>query len=180
MTTMPPDPQQPGGIPGGYQQPPPGPNYGGAPGYPPVPGYLPPGQQYGGMRPPLASWGLRVGATLVDGLVAFAAFLPFLIIGGAAGSFGLIMLGYLAMFGVWIWQMVKQGETGQTIGKKALNIKLLREADGQPVGAGMSIARYFIHFVDGMPCGVGYLWPLWDEKKQTFTDKIMTTVVVTT
>jgi uncharacterized RDD family membrane protein YckC len=25
---------------------------------------------------------------------------------------------------------------------------------------------------------VGYLWPFWDDKKQTFADKIMRTIVV--
>ena len=25
---------------------------------------------------------------------------------------------------------------------------------------------------------VGYLWPLWDDKRQTFADKIMRTIVI--
>jgi uncharacterized RDD family membrane protein YckC len=31
--------------------------------------------------------------------------------------------------------------------------------------------------LDGF-CYVGYLWPLWDDKRQTFADKILGTVVV--
>ena len=46
------------------------------------------------------------------------------------------------------------------------------------IGAGLAFARIFVHAVDQLPCYVGYLWPLWDPKKQTFTDKILTTVVV--
>jgi hypothetical protein len=46
------------------------------------------------------------------------------------------------------------------------------------VGAGLSIGRYFVHVLDALPCYVGYLWPLVDEKKQTFADKILKTVVI--
>ena len=34
------------------------------------------------------------------------------------------------------------------------------------------------HVLDSLPCYLGYLWPLWDAKRQTFADKIMSTVVV--
>jgi len=35
-----------------------------------------------------------------------------------------------------------------------------------------------VHIVDGLSLFIGYLWPLWDKKRQTFADKIMSTVVV--
>jgi hypothetical protein len=34
--------------------------------------------------------------------------------------------------------------------------------------------------VDGAICYLGYFWPLWDNKRQTWTDKIMSTVCVPT
>ncbi len=43
---------------------------------------------------------------------------------------------------------------------------------------GAAIGRAFVHIVDSIPCDIGYLWPLWDSKNQTFADKIMGTVVV--
>ena len=43
------------------------------------------------------------------------------------------------------------------------------------IGFGLSVVRYFAHFLDAI-CYIGYLWPLWDDKRQTFADKIMTTV----
>ena len=86
--------------------------------------------------------------------------------------------GYLGAFAFFFWQLVVQGQTGQTIGKKQMGIKLLREQDGQVVGGGLSIGRYFVHIVDSLPLYLGYLWPLWDAKKQTFADKILQTVVV--
>ena len=52
------------------------------------------------------------------------------------------------------------------------------EADAAPIGPGRSFLRQVAHILDALPCYLGYLWPLWDSKRQTFADKIMTTVVV--
>ena len=96
----------------------------------------------------------------------------------SGGSAVATLLGGLISLGLWIWNRgMKQGGTGQSIGKKVLNIRLLKEADGQPVGVGMALLRDIVHIVDGF-FYLGYLWPLWDAKKQTFADKILTTLVV--
>ncbi len=42
----------------------------------------------------------------------------------------------------------------------------------------MSFVRAILHILDALPCLIGYLWPLWDSKRQTFADKIMGTVVI--
>jgi uncharacterized RDD family membrane protein YckC len=185
--TTPPDPfaapggepqgQQPGyGAPtGGYGQPP---AYGAPPSATSPYGQAP---ATGWQGPPLAGWGSRVGAALVDGLIA--AVIEGVgvglgaLIGGALGAL-LVGLGYLGAFAFTLWNLVQQGNTGQTVGKKALNLRLLREQDGQVVGIGTSIGRYFVHFLDAIPCLIGYLWPLWDAKNQTFADKILKTVVI--
>ena len=70
------------------------------------------------------------------------------------------------------------GSTGASPGKRLMGIKVVKEIYGQVIGGGMGIAGSFIHIIDGIPCYVGYLWPLWDAKKQTFTDKVMSTVVL--
>ncbi|MBT2493841.1 RDD family protein [Streptomyces sp. ISL-96] len=139
-----------------------------------------PGMPYSGM-PPYAHWGLRFVAILVDVLVIMVPY-SLVFVGGAMGdSFGAILavIGFLAAIGVGIWMLVQEGKTGQTIGKKAMGIRLLREADGQPLGVGMAFVRRLAHFLDSIPCiPLGYLWPLWDDKKQTFADKICSSVVV--
>ncbi|GHA14879.1 hypothetical protein GCM10010372_13190 [Streptomyces tauricus] len=182
-------PQQPQGQPGyGYpQQAPQGVPPQAGYGYPQQPGQQYPGypdpqqQMYGG-RPPYAHWGLRFLATLVDGLVLLLAYVP-AVIGAAMGSdsaaagiLGLISI--VAIFGVAIWMLVQEGKTGQTVGKKALGIRLLREIDGQPMGVGMAFVRRLAHFLDSIACYLGWLWPLWDDKKQTFADKVCSSVVV--
>ena len=43
--------------------------------------------------------------------------------------------------------------------------------------AGMALVRDLAHIVDGF-FYLGYLWPLWDATRQTFADKICSTVVL--
>lgn len=175
--------QQPQGQPGyGYPQQapqgvPPQQGYG----YPQQPGgqYPPQQQMYGG-TPPYAHWGTRVLATLVDSLVLLVAYIP-AVIGAAIGdTVGVILslIGFAVIIGVVIWMLMQEGKTGQTIGKRTMGIRLLRESDGQPLGVGMAFVRRLAHFLDGAACYIGYLWPLWDDKKQTFADKVCSTVVV--
>ena len=171
--TTPNDPNQPP-VPG---QPPaePTPGYGSPAGYGAPAGYggppaMPPAA-YGGAE--LAPWGSRVLAALID---YFAPFIIAAILIQISITLGVI--AYLAAFAWVIWNKVQEGNTGQSLGKKQAGTRLLREADGQVVGAGAAIGRWLLHIVDGIPCYLGYLWPLWDAKKQTFADNIMSTVVV--
>ncbi|MEA2715823.1 MAG: hypothetical protein QOI56_881 [Actinomycetota bacterium] len=136
--------------------------------------------------PPLASWGQRVGAYLVDALIGAAigavGWLLYAILGTVSDALGVffLVLGYIASIGFQIWNYVRQGNTGQTIGKGVLNIRLVRLDGVEPPGVGLSIGRWFLHIVDALPCYLGFLWPLWDDKRQTFSDKILNTVVVVT
>lgn len=179
--------EQPYGPYGAGEQPYGQPSYGqpaygqaayGQPGYG-APGYGPPILGY-------ASWLQRVGAYIIDSLVT----MPFVLLaalvglsmnpGGNAPVFSLafiilIFLGMvLAMYNRWF-----NGGKGQTWGKKAMGIHLVDMATGQPIGAGKAFVRDVLHyFVDGLLCHIGFLWPLWDDKRQTLGDKIMDTVVV--
>ena len=154
MTTPPPPPPPPGG----YGPPPPG--------YGPPAGAAPVGQY--------ASWGLRVQSALIDW------FGPFLVAGILLQiNRPLGFLVYLAALGWALYNAYLQGQTGQSTGKKQAGTRLVHAQTGQFIGGGAGIGRAFVHIVDGIPCYLGYLWPLWDAQKQTFADKIMTTVVVT-
>lgn len=135
-----------------------------------------------GPRTDYAHWGLRAAGSLIDFAPIFV--LPILgaIIATNANSLigGIISgVGYLAGIGWTVYnRWIKMGTTGQSLGKKMVNTKLVRESDGQPIGPLMAFVRDLCHNLDGWVCGLGYLWPLWDEKKQTFADKILSTVVV--
>ncbi len=166
---MPEDPfAAPGAAPSGagdlpaYGQPP----YG-APPWSASPSTLP---AAGWQGPELASWGRRVGGALIDGLISLAVQV---VLGLASRSLAQVVgLAVLLFFGYLT------GTTGQTPGRRAMGITVLREADGQVLGAGAGIGRAFLHIFDALSLGLGYLWPLWDPKKQTFADKIIHSVVV--
>ena len=166
-----------------YGQPTPPPAYG-QPGYGQAPygqapyGQAPYGQPgYGYPQQPAsayANWGQRVVSSLIDtapGLVLGAIF-------GAARVPALAILFYIAGIAWAFYNAWQGGATGQSVGKKAMGIRLLNEENGQSIGGGLGIGRYLLHVVDGVPCYLGYLWPIWDAKRQTFADKILHTVVV--
>ena len=188
------DPNQPGygqQPPQPYGQPPP---YGtpAQPGYPPAPaagGYVAdqPGYYMGRQ---LANWPQRVAAYLIDNLIALIpAFLAVLLFSGSgpgetanAGAALVAFLLYLVSLGMWIYnRAIQAGRTGQSWGKQVLSLRLVRMADGQPMGGGMAFLRDLLHILDGLVCllCIGFLWPIWDARRQTlFGDKIMNTVVL--
>ena len=133
-----------------------------------------------------AHWGKRVGATVIDSLILLAAYIPALIGAGLASDPGtagmgtvLTLIGLVLYIGVFVWNVcIKQGSTGYTVGKGVMGIKLVKAETGQPIGGGMSFVRQLAHILDGLPCYLGFLWPLWDAKRQTFADKIIGTYVI--
>jgi uncharacterized RDD family membrane protein YckC len=183
---------------------PPPPPQGGA--YPPQGGGYPP--QGGGYPPPWGAgaigtlprqaytpWIMRVGALLIDGLITSVIVIigaVALVVGPrssdcdssgscAPGAVTLIVfwLAVLAALAFSIWNYgYRQGTTGSSVGKSVAKFKVVSEMTGQPIGFGPSIARQLAHLLDNLFCHLGYLFPLWDAKRQTFADKIMKTVCV--
>ena len=123
----------------------------------------------------LSSWGKRLAGGAIDNLAPGFVQIALLNVTGARVVDLLVQLAYLVFI---FWNLVRQGNTGQTVGKSVVGIKLVREADAQAVGVPLSIGRYFLHIIDALPCLVGYFNPLWDAKRQTFADKIVNTVVI--
>lgn len=166
MSTFPPPPEQPPS--GGFPPPPPP---GG--GYAPPPGVQQPAQWQG---PPLADFGKRVQAAIIDwfGPNIVAVFVSIAI----SSSLGTLLS--LAALGWGLYNAYLAGESGQSFGKKQAGITLVKASDGQFIGGMMGIVRSFAHVVDGIICYIGFLFPLWDPKKQTLADKIMGTVVIET
>jgi uncharacterized RDD family membrane protein YckC len=142
-----------------------------------------------------ADWLTRVLASLLDGVVVVAPLLVgqvlLVVSGGSAFStnfeepstWGVVAygVGVLAMVALGIWNiLIRQGRTGQSLAKSWIGIKIVREADQSIIGVGATFLRQLAHILDALPCFLGYLWPLWDAKRQTFADKIMGTVVIST
>lgn len=122
-----------------------------------------------------ANWGQRVGSYLIDAVPVVIL----VIIGAATRNFAIVLLFDLAALvvsGYNRWYL--GGTTGQSWGKKALNLKLVGDSTGAPIGAGLAFARDICHILDSLACYIGWLFPIWDAKRQTFADKILSTVVV--
>ncbi|BDH08247.1 MULTISPECIES: RDD family protein [Streptomyces] len=167
-------PQAPQGVPPqpgyGYPQAPPVPQQAGY-GYPQQPGY-------GYQQPQYANWGQRFLSRLIDTICYMVVYVPLVVIGAKAEIPALALIGFLFMIGFLIYQVIQEGKTGQTIGKKIVGTRTLKEDTGQPLGGGMAFVRQLAHILDGLPCYLGYLWPAWDSKSQTFADKVCGSIVI--
>lgn len=191
-----PTPAQPERTPGS----PPGQSWQQAPPPPAGYGYAPGPAVYGqptGPEPPYAHWIYRVGGFLVDWLI----FVLPVTIGSAVANlsgtqtvdeFGVVettnvpawavivsLVLFAASIAIFVWNIcLRQGRTGQSLGKQLVGTKLVSAQTGQPIGGGMAFVRYLCHIIDALPCYIGYLWPLWDRQRQTFADKIVGTFVI--
>jgi len=71
---------------------------------------------------------------------------------------------------------------GATPGKKLLAIKIVRD-NGEKINYPHAFIRYLASFISALSIfifGLGYLWMIWDKRKQTWHDKIAGTIVVKT
>jgi uncharacterized RDD family membrane protein YckC len=157
---------------------------------------------------PLASWGKRLGAALIDGLViGIPSYVLMAIVGfsafqtadfetdqfgnvisvGEPRSFILVLfvgLGIVFALGVAYAVYFNGSEKGQTVGKMALKIQVRDENTGGPIGYGRAFVRWLVTLVLLAACWVpglvDALFPLWDPKRQTIHDKAASSLVVDT
>lgn len=95
------------------------------------------------------------------------------------GQLSYLLLGVLVPLAYLVWNYgYRQGITGQSVGKSVMRFQVVSEKTWHPIGFGMSLVRQLAHVFDQVICYIGYLLPLWDAKRQTLADKIMTTVCV--
>jgi len=151
-----------------------------------------------------ASWPLRVLAGLIDRLTPLLIVIvggwvqyatraanclpqderyslgPYCSTGNSVLGVSVWVLALTAALGFVIWNVGFLQGRGASIGKRALKIRLLGEHTGKPIGSGRALLRQCAHLADAAFCYIGYLFPLWDHKKQTLADKIVKTVCLRT
>ena len=169
------------------------PPYGGPP-----PGYTPYGS--GAAAPSnYASFGARLGALLIDGLVGAIFSIPGDIaffagprhltactVNGeanlcrvpTAATFGLAILLWLIGSIAFLVLYCKKVSAGQSWGQGVTGIRIVDANSGQNLSPGRVFGRQVARIVSGFCCYLGYLWMLWDGKKQTWHDKIVSTIVI--
>ncbi len=122
-----------------------------------------------------ASFGIRFVALLIDTiLLGIIGYVIALILGQALGTVVQILLG------LGYYAYLEGSPSGQTIGKRAMNIRVIDFSTGGPIGPTRALVRYLGRILSSIPCLLGYFWMLWDSEKQTWHDKIAQTVVVPT
>jgi len=131
-----------------------------------------------------ASFGKRFAAALVDGvLLAVVNSAVGFMFGAAAYSADspeIASLGSLAgMVIAWVYYVVFTATKGQTLGKMAMKIRV----QNLDTAANLTWVEAFLRevvgkFLSAVALLLGYLWMLWDPKKQTWHDKLGKSVVV--
>jgi uncharacterized RDD family membrane protein YckC len=157
---------------------------------------------------PLASWGTRLGAWFIDGLIlTVPAVLVFGVLGVGALGIGdddngtsfWVLVGS-ALLGVVIFAvlaliyapttMARQGEhNGQTWGKQLLGIRVVRDS-GEPmtfwwaalreVGIKGLAVGIASTIIPFIPWFLNFFWPLWDDENRALHDMVVSTHVVRT
>ncbi len=122
---------------------------------------------------PRAGFWQRVGASIVDALVLCVPAIIFFIVFDLGIAYALTLL-----IGIGYFVYFEGGPTGQTLGKKALGIRVIDARAGGPIGYGRAFLRYIVEAIFSGILLLGYLWMLWDREKQTWHDKAATSVVV--
>jgi uncharacterized RDD family membrane protein YckC len=150
-----PDPAQPGSSGYGYQQ----------------QGY---GYSYGPVSNYSGFW-RRAGAFLLDEIIIGVVGSVLAGLSGDNGAIGLLNL----VLGIAYFSIL-EGTRGQTIGGMAANVRVVDADTGALIGIPRAIVRNIARILSGLVFGLGYLWMLWDARKQTWHDKIASTVVVRT
>ncbi|SPT50477.1 RDD family protein [Actinomadura madurae] len=210
-----PPPAAGSGRPGGpLPQAPPVPGYG-PPGVP-QPGAPYPGGPYpGGPQDMLAGRGARLGAGILDSILISVVAMPAVLfsirwdkmqesvesnqpITDPMDVYNIprLLTGYAIVFVLsFAYFTVLHAKTGQTLGKKACGIRLVKASDQSAVTWGQVIGRqgfiYAISITTGVlnllsPAAgilgiVGLLdvaWILWDDRRQALHDKVAKTIVV--
>jgi uncharacterized RDD family membrane protein YckC len=137
--------------------------------------YVTPPVSPSGPTGPRASFLVRLGASLIDGVLLFVVSVILGAVAGRTGGWAISIAVGIAYFGFF------EGSTsGQTIGKKALGIRVIDYRTGGPIGFGRAVLRFFARYLSALPCLLGYFWMLWDKERQTWHDKLISDVVVPT
>lgn len=128
-----------------------------------------------------ANVGYRILAFLIDFFIFFLITMVFGIFFGEPNEDGTgfhfsglpALVMFLVAFGLW---PISEGITGQTIGKRIFNIKVVN-TNYKPIGIGQAFGRFFLGIVDYMLL-IGIIIALINKKNQRIGDMVANTIVV--
>jgi uncharacterized RDD family membrane protein YckC len=124
---------------------------------------------------PRASFWTRFVAAFVDGILLGVVYAILIAAIGQGAAYAIYLIGSAAYFTYF-----EGSASGQTIGKRAMKIRVIDFGGGGSIGYGRAFVRWIGRFVSSIIILLGYLWMLWDKEKQTWHDKFANAVVVPT
>jgi uncharacterized RDD family membrane protein YckC len=156
-------------------------------------------EEFGGVAPyPYAAFWKRAVAFVIDSVVAAicvlapaSALVAIALANGESGGeyTGLAILLLALVFSpLWFVYWYVATALGGGWGKRICGIRIIRISSGERPGWAFSVLRVVVQFgvwgLNVIPLFgtaaalVGYLWPLWDDNRQTWHDKAAGTIVV--
>ncbi|MCA1846153.1 MAG: RDD family protein [Actinobacteria bacterium] len=156
--------------------------------YGPPPSAYPPAGPTGGEGPvdglgrPLAAWGQRVAAFVIDEIFIFVVTYCAVFAFGLRQRFTGVLLS-LALAAAY-FAILNGSAAGQTFGKRVVGIAVRDGTTGESIGVERAALRYI--FVGlfrlvpffGLFALLDGLWPLWDPRRHALHDKIVGSVVI--
>lgn len=119
----------------------------------------------------LADIGTRFLAIVIDGFIlGIISGILLSILRNPGGVVG-FLIGLLYYWYFWT------RNNGQTPGKSIMKIRVIKK-DGTPITDADAIVRGIGYSISGAVFGLGFLWALWDDQRQTWHDKLASTYVV--
>ncbi|MBZ0285852.1 MAG: RDD family protein [Anaerolineae bacterium] len=119
----------------------------------------------------LADIGNRLIALIIDGFILST--ITGILFGAAKGpGFGVGLVVGVAFHWYFLTRM-----NGQTPGAMLMKIRIIK-TDGTKLQDADAIVRQVATYLSSAIMGLGYFWALWDDKRQTWHDKIANTYVV--
>lgn len=154
---------------------------------PPPPPVPPPGPPGAGdpldvLGRPLAPWGLRLGAFVIDEVFVFVVTVCAEILFNLRHRF----VGHLLSLALATayYAVLNGSEMGQTFGKRVVGIQVRDAAAGETIGYERAALRYVVVGLFwivpffGLFTLLDGFWPLWDPGRRALHDKIAGSVVV--
>jgi uncharacterized RDD family membrane protein YckC len=118
-----------------------------------------------------AGFWIRFGGSFIDGII----------VGVVGALLGVALKGpgnVLAIVLGAIYFTYLIGGPGQTVGMKAVGIRVIDIDGGGSIGFGRAFVRWVGSYISTIFVLLGYFWMLWDKENQCWHDKMASDVVV--
>lgn len=133
-------------------------------------------------EPVLAHFGWRLLAFIADVTNLLAPF-AVLVVGASIlvwpwAPDAVAGLSIVAIAGLTIWYRIKWEGMGGSPLRRAMGVWIVDATTLQPIGTRRGFVRALARLVSEFVFYLGYLWMIWDPKRQTWHDKAVNSIVI--